>query len=101
MLILLLSPVLLRAFLLGGTLIWLFACSLVLTGRRALVRVGIYFFVGCPNALAASQACYVTDTWFTPHFSVLARFRIGVWMADVACPIVCQPILACLLVKHS
>ena len=35
------------------------------------------FFVGCPNALAASQACYVTDRWFTPHFSVLARFRIG------------------------
>ena len=34
------------------------------------------FFVGCPNALAASHACYVTDRWFTPHFSVLARFRI-------------------------
>ena len=32
------------------------------------------FFVGCPGALAASQACYVTDRWFTPHFSVLARF---------------------------
>ena len=26
------------------------------------------FFVGCPGALAASQACYVTDRWFTPHF---------------------------------
>ena len=50
------------------------------------------FFVGCPNALAASQACYVTDRWFTPHFSLLARFRIGVWVADVACPVVCQPI---------
>ena len=50
------------------------------------------FFVGCPGALAASQACYVTDRWFTPHFSVLARFRIGAWMADVACPIACQPI---------
>ena len=48
------------------------------------------FFVGCPGALAASQACYVTDRWFTPHFSVLARFRIGAWMADVACPVVCQ-----------
>ena len=35
------------------------------------------FFVGCLGALAASQACYVTDRWFTPHFSVLARFRIG------------------------
>ena len=50
------------------------------------------FFVGCPGALAASQACYVTDRWFTPHFSVLARFRIGAWMADVACPVACQPI---------
>ena len=50
------------------------------------------FFVGCPNALAASDACYVTDRWFTPHFSVLARFRIGAWMADVACLVVCQPI---------
>ena len=34
----------------------------------------------------------VTDRWFTPHFSVIARFRIGAWMADVACPVVCQPI---------
>ena len=50
------------------------------------------FFVGCPNALAASHACYVTDRWFTPHFSVLARFRVGAWMADVACPVVCRPI---------
>ena len=50
------------------------------------------FFVGCPGALGASQACYVTDRWFTPHFSALARFRIGAWMADVACPIACQPI---------
>ena len=49
------------------------------------------FFVGCPGAFAASQACYVTDRWFTPHFAVLARFRIGAWMADVACPVVCQP----------
>ena len=48
-------------------------------------------FFGCPNALAASQACYVTDRWFTPHFSVLARFRIGAWMADVTCPVICQP----------
>ena len=26
------------------------------------------FFVGCPGALAASQACYVTDRWFTSSF---------------------------------
>ena len=48
--------------------------------------------MGCPSTLAASQACYVIDRWFTPHFSVLARFRIGAWMADVACPVVCQPV---------
>ena len=58
-----------------------------------------WFFEGCPCALAASQACYVTDRWFTPHFSVLARFRIGAWMADVACPVACQPIWpACWLI---
>ena len=50
------------------------------------------FFVGCPGALAASQACFVTDRWFTPHISVLARFRIGAWMADVACSVAFQPI---------
>ena len=50
------------------------------------------FFVGCPNALAASQACCVTDRWFTPHFSILARFRIDAWMVDVSCPIACQPL---------
>ena len=26
-------------------------------------------FVGCADALAASDACFVTDRWFTPHFS--------------------------------
>ena len=26
------------------------------------------FFVGCPNALAASDACFVTDRWFTAFF---------------------------------
>ena len=46
----------------------------------------------CPAALAASQACCVTDRLFTPHFSVIACFRIDAWMADVACPIACQPI---------
>ena len=50
------------------------------------------FFVGCPNALAASQACYVTDRLFTPHFSLIAHFHIDAWMADVACPLVCQPV---------
>ena len=50
------------------------------------------FFVGCPGALAASRACYVTDRWFTLHSSLIARFHIGAWMADVACPTACQPI---------
>ena len=50
------------------------------------------FLVGCPGVLAASQACFVTDRWFTPHFSVLARFRIDAWMVDVSCPVACQPL---------
>ena len=50
------------------------------------------FLVGCSNALAASLACGVTDRWFLPHFSVLARFRIGAWMAEVSCPVACQPL---------
>ena len=50
------------------------------------------FFVGCSDALAASQECSVTDRWFTPHFSVLARFRINAWMVDVSCPVACQPL---------
>ena len=50
------------------------------------------FFVGCPGALAASHAWYVTDRWFTPHFSVFACFRVGAWMADVACPVACRPL---------
>ena len=50
------------------------------------------FMVGCPNALAVSDACFVTDRWFTPHFSVIACFRIDAWLADVACPEVCQPV---------
>ena len=50
------------------------------------------FFVGCPNALAASQACYVTDRWFTPRFSLIAHFRIDAWIADVSCPVACMPL---------
>ena len=48
------------------------------------------FFVVCPSALAASDACFVTVRWFTPRFSVVVRFSINAWMADDACPIVCQ-----------
>ena len=38
------------------------------------------FCVGCPGALAASQACYVTDRWFTPHFSVFCT--LSYWCLD-------------------
>ena len=48
------------------------------------------FIVSCPNALAASTACLVTDRWFTPHFSVFASLNIDGWSADIACPEVCQ-----------
>ena len=50
------------------------------------------FFVGCPDALTASDACKVTDRWFPPHFSVLASFGIDGWSADIACPEVCRPV---------
>ena len=30
--------------------------------------------VACPNALAASTACHVTDRRFSPHFSIFADF---------------------------
>ena len=54
--------------------------------------------MGCPSALAASQACFVTDRWFTPHFSVVARFSIDAWSADIACREVRQPVWpACLM----
>ena len=91
----------LRVFLLVGMLIWLLIILLVLV-LFLMLLVGLVgrggtgsrrdFFVACLGALAASQACYVSDRWFTPHFSVFARFRIGAWMADVASPIACQPI---------
>ena len=50
------------------------------------------FLVGFQNALAASDACFATDKWFTLHLSVFARFRINAWLAAVACPVVCQPV---------
>ena len=66
--------------------------SLVLLYRDDGTGSRRVFLVECSNTLAASQACYVTDRWFTPHFSVLARFRISAWMADVACPVTSQPL---------
>ena len=101
MLILQSYPVWLRVCLLVGMLIWLLRILLVLVPRLVLLCTFNRddgsgsrrdFFIGCPNALAASQVCCVTDKWFTPHFSLLARFRIDAWMADVSCPIACQPL---------
>ena len=96
-----LFPVLLKVFLLVGMLIrlllilWVLVLLLMLlvglVGRRVLVLVEISLWA-VPGALAASQDCFVTDRWFTPHFSVVARFRISAWMADVACSVACQPI---------
>ena len=48
------------------------------------------FIVACPDALAASSACWVTDRWFLKHFSVVAEFSIRRWTAGVSCPIVTQ-----------
>ena len=44
--------------------------------RKSLMTVLGDEMGGCPNALAASTACGVTERWFTPHFSVLADFCI-------------------------
>ena len=82
------------AFSMGAVLLLMLLVGLVGeegTGSRR------HFFVGCPNALAASHACHVTARWFTPHFSVFANFRIGAWTADIACPVACQPLFGLLV----
>ena len=38
------------------------------------------FLVGCPNALAASHACYVTDRWFTLSF--FSSCSLSQWCLD-------------------
>ena len=50
------------------------------------------FVVACPNVLASSVACQVTDRWFSPHFSILTEFNVRQWVAEVACPCASQPI---------
>ena len=75
-------------------LVLLLMLLVVLVGRRTLVLVAI-------SLLVALMRCVVTDRWFTPHFSVVALFCIAAWMADVACPIVCQPIWPACLVRYS
>ena len=44
------------------------------------------FFVDCPNALAVSTSCGVTDRWKTPHFSVFSELAIRRWAAQVSGP---------------
>ena len=92
MLILLLSLVFLRVFLLVGLWAGLSPDATCRFSREDGTGSRRDFFVGCPNALAASNACFVTDSWFTPHFSVIARFCIDAWKADIACPKVCRPV---------
>ena len=46
------------------------------------------FILACPNAVAASTACMVTDWWFPHHFSLFAAFDINGWSAEVSCPFV-------------
>ena len=48
------------------------------------------FMIACPNALAVSVGCQVTDRWFVPHFSLLVEIRQ--WVAEAACPPASQPI---------
>ena len=50
------------------------------------------FLIACPNALAASTSCRVTDWWFAPLFSVYAEFAIRKWTAQVPGPEPTQPI---------
>ena len=54
--------------------------------------------VACPNALAASVACVVTDRWFSPRFSIFSKFGIRQWVAEISCPCATQPFWpACLV----
>ena len=101
MLILLLFPVFLKVFLLAGMLIWLLLILWVLVlllillvrliGMMVLVLVGI-FLLGVRVLLLLLMRVMLLIGGSLLHFSLLARFRIGAWMADVACPVACQPL---------
>ena len=60
-------------------------------GRKVLVRVGISVSA-VPMLLLLLRLAMLLKGGSLPRFSVIARFRIDAWMADVACPIACQPI---------
>ena len=48
--------------------------------------------MSCSCALAASTACRVTDTWFTPHCSLSLPINIRRWVAEVSCPRATKPV---------
>ena len=111
MLILRLFLVLLKVFLLVGLLTWpllilrvlvvLLMLLVCLIGRRVLVLVGIFSWAVLVFLLLLGLVMSLIGG-LLPTFLLIARFRIGAWMADAACPIACQPIwLACWLDIHD
>ena len=43
-----------------------------------------FFFLACPNALAACVDCRVLEErWFRPHFGVVSCYNFGVWTEEV------------------
>ena len=74
-------------------ILWVLVLLLMLlvasAGRRALVLVGISLS-DVPMLLLHLVLVMSLIGGFLLTFSVLARFRIGAWMADAACPVVCQ-----------
>ena len=62
-----------------------------LVGRMVLVRVGIFLWA-VPVLLLLLRRVMLLIGGSLLIFSVLARFRIDAWMADVACPVTCQPL---------
>ena len=55
------------------------------------VRVGI-FLLAVPTRRLRLMLALLRTGGSLKNFSVFARFRIDAWMADVACPVVCQPV---------
>ena len=110
MLILRLFAALLKVFLLVGMLMWpllilwvlvsLLIILVHLIGMMVLVLVGIFLWgVRVPLLLLKRVLLLIGGS--LPHFSLFARFRIGAWMADVACPVACQPLWPACWLGHS
>ena len=57
---------------------------LLVNSSLTKIRVLVGFFLACPIALAAANACSVLpDRWFTPHFAVSAEFALSAWDAVI------------------